>query len=42
MPGLFAAIPFLFAENAPLLVHPGSGLINTLLPLLPIPSCSTS
>ena len=37
MPGLFAAIPFLFAQNGPAAGAPSSGLLNTLLPLLPIP-----
>ena len=35
MPGLFLAIPLLFAENAA--GAQGPGLINTLIPLLPIP-----
>jgi len=36
MPDLFAAIPLLFAENAPA-AAPSQNLISTLMPLLPIP-----
>jgi len=37
MSGLFAAIPLLFAENAPAAGGSSPGLLNTLAPLLPIP-----
>src|SRR5690349_2835488 len=35
MPELFAALPLLFAENAPAAANPSP--LSTLLPLLPIP-----